>query len=390
MYQQRFHVFYFVLVCDSVSSFVLYRPLTKLMYLDIGYSSIAVVEKDGFAGLDNLIRLNFFGNALKNIPEKFPPKLTHLDLSNNWPLKELPENAFISSPNLQYLILSKTNVVRINSHAFIGVNQLKYLDMSENSLGGTNIPGKALSKMPKLETLLLHHNKISTIKTGDPLFRGLQSLKTLDLSNNDCGQIPSDIFTGLGNLRTLHLEGNKLGSSLSNFGSELFSDLGNLTSLHLESNLIKTLPASLFKGLKSLKNMSLSSNLITDWSEGASFYIPHISYLDLSYNQMSTIKVTDFSSFERGFSLNLTGNPFDCWCDLRDFRQWINQTDVKLVNLTHYECDSPQTMRGKPVLAFDPRAISVECQLLPWRTILAASLAGLAGSVVITAVLSYR
>ena len=317
-------------------------------------------------------------------------KLTFLDLSKNSPLKELPENAFFTSPKLQHLIISKTGLTKIHSDTFLGVNQLEILDMSANHLGGTNIPGKALSKMPKLEKLLLNHNKISTIRTGDPLFKGLQSLKTLDLSDNDCGQIPSDIFTGLGNLRTLQLEGNKLGDSLSNFGSELFSDLGNLTSLHLESNLIKTLPASLFKGLKSLKNMSLSSNLITDWPEGASSYISHIDYLDLSYNQMSTIKVADFSSFERRFSLNLTGNPFDCWCDLRDFRQWINKTNVTLVNLTHYECDSPRTMAGKPVMAFDPGAISDECQLLPWRTILAASLAGLAGSVVITAVLSYR
>ena len=349
-----------------------------------------MVEKDGFVGLDNLKRLELAGNVLKNMPENFPPKLTYLDLSKNNPLKELLENAFISSPKLQILKISKTRLVKIESDAFLGVNQLEFLDMSANNLGGTNIPGKALSKMAKLETLLLNNNKISKIKTGDPLFKGLESLKTLDLSHNDCGQIPSDIFTGLGNLRTLYLEGNKLGDSLSNSGSELFSDLGNLTSLHLESNLIKTLPASLFKGLKSLKNMGLSSNLITDWPEEASSYISHIDYLDLSYNQMSTIKAADFSSFERRFSLNLTGNPFDCWCDLRDFRQWINQTNVTLVNLTHYECNSPRTMAGKPLLAFDPSAISDECQLLPWRTILAASLAGLAGSVVITAVLSYR
>ena len=53
-------------------SFLFYRPLPKLMHLDISHSSIAVVEEEGFVGLDNLERLVLAGNVLKNVPKKFP------------------------------------------------------------------------------------------------------------------------------------------------------------------------------------------------------------------------------------------------------------------------------------------------------------------------------
>ena len=361
------------------------------MFLDLSYSQIVITQENAFSGLNKLERLYLRHNTLKALPQNFPSKITTLDLSSNGPaLAELPSKGFITMQGLKFLNLSHSGLLRISNDAFVGVEQLEILDMSKNRLGGTNIPGKALSKLYKLEKLLLQRNNIAAIKTGYTLFRDLQSLKILDLSGNGCGQIPSDIFTGLRNLSTLRLQGNKLGDSISNFGSELFADMSSLTSLHLENNDIKALPASLFKGLKSLKNMSLSSNLITDWPEGTSQYISKMTYLDLSFNQMSTIKVTEFYPFKQGLFLNLYGNPFDCWCDLRDFRQWLNSTDVVLVNLTHYECNSPRSMAGKPVLSFDPRAIHDECQPLPWKIIMPASLGGLAGLVVITAVLSYR
>ncbi len=320
------------------------------MYLILSQSSVTVTEPDAFAGLDNLISLDLSGNNLQTLPVNFPKNLQRLDLHTNQPLGELPSKAFANLTKLRELFLYYTGLHQIDSDAFIGLSNLETLDLGLNvKLGGTNIPGKALRCLVNLKTLILSKNKMTAIKTKDPLFSGLQSLNLLDLSDNDCSQIPSDIFTGLGNLSTLRLQGNRLGANASNLNAQLFASLANLSSLDLANNEIETLPAPLFKGLKSLRNMSLSHNLITEWPPGATEFIANMTYLDLSDNRMSTIKVQAFSAFGAGFSLSLTGNPFDCWCDLRDFRRWINNSasGITLVNLSHYECNSPESMAGQ-------------------------------------------
>ncbi len=365
-------------------------PLNQLMYLDLHGSQISTTQTKAFGGLNNLIQLYLHENSLQALPKNFPPNIERLNLNKNQYIEILPARGFITMKRLKYLYLYDTGLHQIQSQAFLGLSQLEHLDMSRNKLGGTSIPKEAFRSLGSLRKLRLDHNAMRAIKTNDSFLSHLKSLQVLDLSSNDCGQLPNDIFTGLENLRGLYLQENRLGDNASNFNSELFASLGNLTSLHLDRNAIKALPDSLFKGLKSVQNISLSNNRITSWPEGASQFISNMTFLDLSGNKMSTIKATTFSSFKPGFALNLAGNPFDCWCDLRDFRRWINQTSVVLVDLTHYQCDSPESMAGKALLSFDAASIQRECQPPPWNLILPAALGGFAGLVTVVAGLMYR
>ena len=79
--------------------------------------------------------------------------------------------------------------------------------------------------------LELEHNQLSSIESG--AFSGLTNLKFLSLSTNQISSIESGDFSGLTNLKELRLWRNQL----SSIESGAFSGLTNLTELVMHQNL---------------------------------------------------------------------------------------------------------------------------------------------------------
>lgn len=149
---------------------------------------------------------------------------------------------------------------------------LVQLDMSNNNLGGSDIPYNlppnlqtlnlavnnftgtvpySISQMVALRDLNLDHNQLSNI---NDMFSQLTNLTTLDLSYNTfSGDIPHS-FNSLTSLKTLYLQNNKFNGTI-----DVLTDLP-LTDLNVENNQFTGWIPDKLKGINNLQTSGNSFN----------------------------------------------------------------------------------------------------------------------------------
>ncbi|NXG73202.1 LRC40 protein, partial [Baryphthengus martii] len=180
------------------------HAITSLKLLDYSEKQAAVIPEELFDAVRShpVATLNFSKNQLKEIPPRIVelkdsvcdvnlgfnrlsslslelctlPKLTHLDIRNNF-LTSLPEET---------AALTRLQIINLSFNRF-------------------KVFPSVLYHIPALETILLSNNQVGSI---DPLqLKKMEKLGTLDLQNNDLLQVPPELGN-CENLRTLLLEGN--------------------------------------------------------------------------------------------------------------------------------------------------------------------------------------
>lgn len=111
--------------------------LARLEELTIGQNEFNTLEVNSFKGLSNLKKLDITGAAYLERIEKgaFGENLNleTIILSNNRKLETIEENALVGLPNLRHLIL-RDNAFKTFSESVVSMNQLKSLDLSENTI----------------------------------------------------------------------------------------------------------------------------------------------------------------------------------------------------------------------------------------------------------------
>ncbi|KAG5872135.1 hypothetical protein JTB14_013606 [Gonioctena quinquepunctata] len=239
---------------ESVSDMAFHNS-SQLQILDLSYNKLDRLGDRTFEGLVRLELLNLEGNALADLPENIFERVRLQMLENINLAKNIFETAPIKSLQRQYFFVSSVdlsyNKIReIPADDSIMVN-IKKLDLSfnpllpeaiQNILGepktirGLNLAGTGIKSIPHLETpflksLNLSHNYISSLDAG--AFERVTLLEELDLSNNEL-------------------------SDISNH-SEIWKLLQNLQSLNISENLITSISNNDFAGLDKLRYLSLHS-----------------------------------------------------------------------------------------------------------------------------------
>nr|WLK77139.1 Toll-like receptor [Eisenia andrei] len=371
-----------------------FKYLPFLEYLDLSNSEFMSITDTSFSTMRNLSRISLHHNRNLHLVPKFNVStLLRLDLNDNGQIETLSNGVFYGLSNLSNLFLQGCKIRTIERRAFSGLEKLQKLVLSRNLIASNGLPSKALSAMQNLVSLDLSFNKFTTISTEYNLFSGLTKLQWLDFSQNVCGNISTRIFQPLVNLQTLNLAGNRLGRVIeTDIDGQLFRGLSKLRWLRLDNNEMRVMQHMMFSDLTSLQMLNLSNNYLSSWAPGIFNASGKLSIVDFSSNKISIVTEQELLTVPANTSLNLTDNPFACYCDLIWFRRWIqaHNTSTKLAHLQSYICNSPDQMAKKPLLEFNPDDIAKRCHLLPLMWILLGACSGVVAIMLFFGTMMYR
>ncbi|NXQ25155.1 TLR5 protein, partial [Alaudala cheleensis] len=205
-----------------------FEGLRSVAYIDLQQNHIGMIADRSFRQLVNLKVIDLRDNAIKRLPS-FPHltsaflgdnKLmsvadraitaTHLELERNW-LADLGDLYILFRiPGLQYIFLKQNRFSYcVKSTNVIENNQLVYMDLGENMLQlvwERDLCLDVFGALPKLQVLHLNNNYLSALP--QEIFRGLTSLKRLNLASNLLSHLSPGLFPQ--SLTNLNLSGNQL------------------------------------------------------------------------------------------------------------------------------------------------------------------------------------
>ena len=259
------------------------------------YSSLITLEL--LLAFPLTFALDLSGRNLMDIPTDINPEETNLDLSKNM-LTTIKAGAFSSLKNLTSLWLYSNQINTVESGAFDGLSRLELLHIGGNKLDF--VPDMAL--LPKLKTLVLISNPLSSTELRNENFRDVVYLEVLNIAWTLRIYFPP--FPHLQNMKRLSLVGNQM----RNTPPQLFRSMPNLEAIWLHHNRLSSIPISQsFTG--QIRTLGCAHNRIYHIPDLSSF--PRLRQLDLSFNYISAVPEVSLSTMIGG-SVLLEGNPVQC------------------------------------------------------------------------------
>ncbi|KAJ8411297.1 hypothetical protein AAFF_G00173030 [Aldrovandia affinis] len=258
---------------------------------------------------------------LDKVPENLPPWIVQLDLSHNklqsldgtlfTKLRHLSEiklnnNELESVPdlgpcsvNITLLNLANNRMVKIWAEQLQSFQSLETLDLSNNNIGELRVT--SFPPLP-LKNLFMNNNRISSLEPGcfDSLSSSLQVLK---LSRNRLSNVPPKIFQ-LPNLQHLELNRNRV----RRIDGLTFHGLHSLKSLRMQRNGLSRLMDGAFWGLSNMEVLQLDYNNLTEVSKGWLYGLLTLQYLHLGHNAISRIRADAWEFCQRLSQLDLSSN----------------------------------------------------------------------------------
>ena len=215
--------------------------------------------------------------------------------------------------------------------------------------GGLNSIPKELQFVPGLISLDLSKNSIRAVT-----YLGLKfpsGLKELSFNENEIGEIHTYALHKLSGLEVLSLSRNKI----SSWPEDTFKVLKNLKQIDLSYNNIRDVPSDSFQGLDNLQEVRLDHNDIFSIRDGTFSNLPSMRALTLDSNKIWTVNEIVSNELRTLSMLWISGNPFDCSCDIKYFFNFLHAYPEKFENQTSYpiQCHSPLEFRGLRLFDMD-------------------------------------
>lgn len=190
------------------------------------------------------------------------------------------------------------------------------LDLTGNNLA--EIARDAFSKAELLNLQKIFVAKCRIKALDRYAFRKLKNLVELDLSYNILLAVPSHVFDSIGELRELKLSGNPIIRILN----DAFNHIPQLVRLEMSDCRLSIVEPRAFSGLEQT-----------------------LEWLKLDKNKLGNIKSSTLTSLQNLHGLELTGNPWNCSCILRDLREWMLRQNIP--SSLPPVCRNPKRLQNK-------------------------------------------
>ncbi|XP_048482960.1 insulin-like growth factor-binding protein complex acid labile subunit [Plutella xylostella] len=248
-----------------------FRNMPNLVYLDLSNNAITgeVLRGEIFQGpyqdgvYDSIAleTLNLGYNQIHSLDRnlfEYTPNLTRLYLNNN-PIEILDHVtilALATATNLEVLDLAYTDIDSIPLDAFRGLERLQQVDLSGNKF--LEVPESLSLVGSSLEYLNFNNNPI--VELNDDSFIGLTNLKELEVGENEyLEEVKRSTFSPLKSLRVLHLCHNRKLSYISHNAFRGLKDAWTLKEVYLDDNNLSELPSDLMPWSK-LDTIGMTGN----------------------------------------------------------------------------------------------------------------------------------
>lgn len=266
-------------------------PLPILQVLHLSCDNFDSLHDDTLDCCRSVQILMLDHNNISNISEDAFKNMVHLrilDLSYN-SIDSLSENVFANT-KLEGLNLSKNNFAAVPSGILGSIKEsLRHLDLSQNQI--ENISSESVSRLVKLQALNLSSNHITFLH--EQSFHGLNFLVELDLSHNPLHKILHESpFSSLVALRSLHL----CNASLISVAT---LPLPHLNLLNLKGNFLYNVSQRAFEKSRNVRYLDLSGNLLQDVPIHLWQMTKRLVSLDISRNPIEVLGVNSFSGLEK-------------------------------------------------------------------------------------------
>ncbi|XP_044012967.1 amphoterin-induced protein 2-like [Aphidius gifuensis] len=206
-----------------------------------------------------------------------------------------------------------------------------------SKLNYTNIPNYLSSSVQVFD---LADNQIKHLKEGAFYQVGLVNLHKLILRDCKIQDIDDNAFKELKIMIELDLSRN----NIRELYPGTFNSTEKLRSLLLNNNYIKTLENNLFHNLLHLQTVDISNNNIDTIADKTFYNLPNFKAFKINSNNLTNLKISTFQHLENLYTLDLDGNPWNCNCHLKDFRDWAIARKLYTAPTT---CDEPSYLHGK-------------------------------------------
>lgn len=273
-------------------------------------------------------KLNLSNNEISTFPENLGHlyNLINLDISGNR-LSDLPKDALQNLTALEVLNLSRNNYehwLNLNpNEVLVPATNLKTLDLSYNKFRSMDdLAQTQLLISSSLETLILDHCEIESI-SGKSLLSGLSNIKILRLNFNPLVRIHGLISSSLkslylSNCQLVSVNQNELAYLPSlvylkmshNYRLELSASnyaLYSSSLKYLDISYCNVLRPSL-QGFPNLKKAIYNHNMIRFLRSQEFVNNSKLEYLDLSYNNIGSIRADTFRGLGMLKYLDLSWN----------------------------------------------------------------------------------
>ncbi|XP_021699346.1 uncharacterized protein LOC5578857 isoform X1 [Aedes aegypti] len=317
-----------------------------LQKLDLSYCQIRNINGQMFKGMEGLTNLILKGNRIKKINQI----------------------AFTSLKSLRQIDLSQNNLEQISSLTFIGNKDLDIIKLNDNPRL-KQLPAEGFqSSYGTFNAYFLDVSNCDISELADNTFKTMPQLTRLNLAWNNLQTVGPAVLSPLDKLMELDLSNNLI----TELSDETFQQNRNLNKLNLSGNQISRLSAKLFLPLQYLTHLDVSDcDLRTVWETSNANaknakVLPNLKLLNASYNEISTVYVSDLESLTSLRVLDIKNNSLKCNPYFKSLIKWLGVKKVSLGDAskeqrTHAELNAYITDNSAPLLEWSQFAQEI-CQ----------------------------